>query len=65
MAVVTAEGGAMAFYVIQLGVGLRLLARWKGWDDGFIVASLSLTYSIISCSVLRLYQRLRRDNMRC
>jgi len=80
MAVVAAEKNARAFYVIQLGVvlgslctaavGLRLVARWKGKarfgsDDGFIVASLLLYYTMVGCSVLRMYQRVRRDNIRC
>jgi hypothetical protein len=71
MAVATTENDARAFYVIQLdivlgslctaAVGLRLAARWKGkakfgLDDGFIVASLILFYSMGGCSVLRMYQ---------
>ncbi len=80
MAVGPAEDEARTFYVIQLdvvlsslctaAVSLRLAARWKGkakfgWDDGFIVASLFLFYAMVACSVLRMYQRVRRDIMRC
>jgi hypothetical protein len=80
MALGLAEDDASTLYVIQLDVvlgslctaaiSLRLAARWKGkarfgWDDGFIVASLLLFYAMVACSVLRMYQRVRRAKIRC
>ncbi len=80
MAVVMAEDDARTFYVnylsivmaflCTLAVGLRLVVCLKsktrlGMDDGFIIASLLVFYSMVACSVLRMYHSACKDSTRC
>jgi hypothetical protein len=74
-----AEDDASLFHVIQLSVvlgslctaavGTRLVAQWKskanfGLDDGFMIASLLPFYTLVACSVLRMYNGARKDDTR-
>ena len=51
----------------SVAVILRLAARWKGrasigFDDGLMVVSLILFYSMTSCSILRMYEGAHRGD---